>query len=172
MNIFVLDKHPRTAARMHCDKHVPKMILETAQMLSTAHRVYDTPQAEKVYKQAHLNHPCTKWIRESVDNYGWAFDLFRELTNEFVARRGKRHLSWTKLSSHLSHTPPLPLAGLTPFAQAMPNEYKQDDPVEAYRAYYLGDKSRFAKWEWEGAQTPYWWTAKAPIAQLDRATDF
>ena len=59
MNIFILDKNPKLAAAMHCDKHVPKMILETAQMLSTAHRVYDTPQAENLYKQAHLNHPCT-----------------------------------------------------------------------------------------------------------------
>ena len=109
MNIFVLDKNPRDAARMHCDKHVPKMILETAQMLSTAHHVYDTPQAPLVYKKAHLNHPCTIWVRESVDNYSWAFELFRELNNEFVRRRGKKHLSWVKLKEHLSHTPSLSL---------------------------------------------------------------
>lgn len=157
MNIFILDKNPRIAARMHCDKHVPKMILETAQMLSTAHHVYDTPQASFVYKKAHLNHPCTKWVRESVDNYGWTFELFRELNNEFVRRRGKKHLSWTKLSTHLSHTPSLPLLGLTPFAQAMPDQYKQEDAVEAYRAYYRGDKATFAKWDWPNAVTPDWW---------------
>jgi len=157
MNIFVLDKNPSIAAQMHCDKHVPKMILETAQMLSTAHHVYDTPQAPLVYKQAHLNHPCTIWVRESVDNYAWTYELFRELNNEFVARRGKIHLSWVKLSDHLAHTPSLPLCGLTPFAQAMPDEYKREDAVEAYRAYYRGDKARFAKWEWPTAQTPDWW---------------
>ena len=157
MNIFVLDKNPRTAARMHCDKHVPKMILETAQMLSTAHRVYDTSQADHVYKKAHLNHPCTKWIRESTDNYSWAFELFRELNCEFGRRRAKTHLSWTKLGQILCHNPPLPLLGLTPFAQAMPDEYKQDDPVQAYRAYYKGDKASLAKWDWPSAQTPYWW---------------
>ncbi len=159
MNIFILDKNPRIAAQMHCDKHVPKMILETAQMLSTAHHVYDTPQAPLVYKQAHLNHPCTIWVRESVDNYAWAYDLFWELNNEFVARRGKTHLSWDKLKKHLAHTPPLPSCGLTPFAQAMPDEYKQEDAVEAYRAYYRGDKARFAKWDWPTAQTPSWWNS-------------
>ena len=157
MNKFVLDKNPKAAAEMHCDKHVPKMILETAQMLSTAHHVYDTPQAPLVYKQSYLNHPCTLWVRESVDNYAWAYDLFRELNNEFVARRGKTHLSWVKLSQHLAQTPPLPLCGLTPFAQAMPDQYKQEDAVEAYRAYYRGDKASFAKWEWPTAQTPDWW---------------
>jgi hypothetical protein len=104
MNIFILDTNPRIAAKMHCDKHVPKMILETAQMLSTAHHVYDTPQAPLVYKKAHLNHPCTIWVRESVDNYSWAFELFRELNNEFVRRRGKKHLSWVKSQRSTSPT--------------------------------------------------------------------
>jgi len=159
MNIFVLDRNPKLAAQYHADKHVPKMILETAQMLSTAHHVYGTPQAPLVYKKSHLNHPCTLWVRESVDNYGWAFELFRELNNEFVRRRGKKHLSWVKLKEHLSHTPSLPLQGLTPFAQAMPDHYKQEDAVEAYRAYYKGDKASFAKWEWPTAQTPSWWNS-------------
>ena len=159
MNIFVLDRDPNVAARMHCDKHVPKMILETAQMLSTAHHVYDTPQAQFVYKKAHLNHPCTIWVRDSVDNYQWAYDLFRALNDQFEARRGKTHLSWTKLGQILSETPPLPSCGLTPFAQAMPDHYKQADAVEAYRAYYKGDKAPFAKWEWPTAQTPSWWNS-------------
>ena len=51
----------------------------------------------------------------------------------------------------------MPNIGPTPFAQAMPDEYKQEDAVEAYRAYYMGDKAAFAKWEWPTAQTPYWW---------------
>ena len=156
MNIFILDKNPRIAAQMHCDKHVPKMILETAQMLSTAHHVYDTPQAPLVYKQAHLNHPCTKWIRESTANYSWAWHLYLNLLVEFKNRRGKTHKSGD-LIPHLAKTPPLPSCCLTPFAQAMPDEYKRADAVEAYRAYYTGDKARFAKWDWPTAQTPSWW---------------
>jgi hypothetical protein len=155
MNIFILDKNPRVAAQMHCDKHCVKMILETAQMLSTAHRVYDTPQAENLYKQAHLNHPCTKWIRESGANYRWAWTLYHELLVEFVRRRGKHHKSG-ELIHDLAHTPHgMPEIGLTPFPQAMPLEYKRSCAVEAYRGYYMGDKADIAEWNW-GRPTPDW----------------
>jgi len=160
MNIFVLDKDPKIAAQMHCDKHVPKMILETAQMLSTAHHVYNSPQAPLVYKKAHLNHPCTIWVRESIQNYDWTWKLFHHLNFQFVLRRNKEHESWKKLSSILGVTPDgMPNKGLTPFAQAMPDEYKREDAVEAYRAYYMGAKATFAKWEWPTAQTPFWWNS-------------
>ena len=69
MNIFYLDKNPDLSAQLHCDKHVVKMILEYAQMLSTAHRVLDNSQ--DVYKIAHKNHPCTIWVRENKSNYKW-----------------------------------------------------------------------------------------------------
>jgi hypothetical protein len=157
MNIFVLDNNPRLAAQMHCDKHCVKMILETAQMLSTAHRVYNTPQAEQVYKQAHLNHPCTKWIRESKGNYNWAWALYHELLVEFRKRRGKGHKSG-EIIHLLAHTPSeMPSLGLTPFAQAMPPQYKRKDAVEAYRAYYKGDKAALAAWDWPNSQQPNWW---------------
>ena len=157
MNIFVLDNNPRTAAQMHCDKHVPKMILETAQMLSTAHHVYNTPQANSVYKKAHLNHPCTKWVRESTANYNWAWSLYHELLVVFNHRRGKNHKSGD-IIHHLAHTPPLPTIGLTTFAQAMPDQYKNVDAVQAYRTYYINDKRSFASWNWPTAKTPYWWS--------------
>jgi hypothetical protein len=160
MNIFILDKDPKIAAQMHCDKHVPKMILETAQMMSTAHHIYNTPEAALVYKKAHVNHPCTIWIRESVANYEWAWHLFNNLNLEFVMRRNKTHESWKKLASILGTVPVgMPSKGLTPFAQAMPDEYKRADAVEAYRAYYKGAKAGFAKWEWPNAKKPEWWTA-------------
>ena len=159
MNIFVLDRDPKVAARMHCDKHVPKMILETAQMLSTAHHVYNTPQAPHVYKEAYLNHPCTIWVRESGNNYRWAFALYQYLLREFRYRRGKEHKSGG-IRDLLAETPPLPALGLTTFAQAMPDEYKHEDAVQAYRAYYKGDKAPFAKWEWPTAQTPWWWDSQ------------
>ena len=64
MNIFYLSRDPHEAARLQCDRHVVKMILETAQMLCTAHRYLDGDErADKLgmYKTAHLNHPSTKW---------------------------------------------------------------------------------------------------------------
>ena len=160
MNIFVLDKNPKLAAEMHCDKHCVKMILETAQMLSTAHRFYNTPQAESVYKQAHLNHPCTKWVRESVANYRWAWHLYLYLLVEFTKRRGKHHKSG-ELIHYLAHTPHgIPDKGLTPFPQAMPDEYKRENAVEAYRAYYRGDKASIAQWNWGKKETPQWFLNK------------
>ena len=146
MNIFVLHTDPLIAAQMHCDKHCVKMILETAQMLSTAHHVYETPEADKVYKKAHLNHPCTKWIRESKANYRWAFDLYFELLTEFRVRRGKSHKSAELMYDLFKVPEDMPDVGLTPFAQAMPDEYKRSCPVEAYRAYYMGEKASIAEW--------------------------
>jgi hypothetical protein len=161
MNIFVLDHDPMVAAEMHCDKHVVKMILETAQMLSTAHHIHNSDMAPFVYKKAHINHPCTIWIRESTMNYDWAWKLFQGLNLQFLMRRNKEHESWKKLSHILGTTPEgMPCKGLTPFAQAMPEQYKCDDAVKAYRAYYKGEKAKFATWNWNGAATPYWWTAQ------------
>jgi hypothetical protein len=156
MNIFILDFEPKLAAKYHCDKHVPKMILETAQLLSTAHVLTKSRYSDLVYKPTHINHPCSIWVRESKDNYCWAWDLFYHLNNEFFMRRGKIHLTYTKLKDILCHTPELPLKGLTKFAQAMPDQYKDICPVKAYRNYYLGAKD-FAKWEWPNSSVPFWW---------------
>jgi hypothetical protein len=157
MNIFYLDSNPRQAARLHCDQHLSKMVLESAQLLSTAHHEAGSPCADQCYKATHRNHPSAVWARSSVDHYSWLFELFRELTNEFQRRRGKVHASWTKMKSVLSRTPDLPLAGFTPPPLCMPAEYHSEDAVEAYRAYYRGDKSRFASWNWLG-NTPGWMT--------------
>ena len=92
MNIFHLDKDPEICAVYHCDKHVVKMILETAQMLSTAWRQSDTPPA-LAYKEAYLNHPMTKWVRETQYNYLWSYELFRELQAEYKHRYNKIHKS-------------------------------------------------------------------------------
>jgi len=165
MNIFVLDTDPLIAAKMHCDKHCVKMILETAQMLSTAHHVYETPEADKVYKKAHLNHPCTKWIRESKANYRWAFDLYFELLTEFRVRRGKSHKSAELMYDLFKVPEDMPDVGLTPFAQAMPDEYKRSCPVEAYRAYYMGEKASIAEWNW-GTPTPHWFNKKETISTM------
>jgi hypothetical protein len=143
MNIFVLSRCPRTAARLHCDKHVVKMILETAQLLYTAHHVVGTPELpEGAYKKTHANHPCALWVRESQANYRWLAELGWWLCKEYQYRYGEqkthkteRHILWLK-----AHVPALPDCPATLVRQAMPDEYKCRDPVQAYRAYYLESK--------------------------------
>ncbi len=110
MNIFYLDKRPDDCAEMHCDKHVVKMILESAQMLSTAHRVLDGDKVHPdLYKIAHKNHPSTIWTRSSIQHYSWLFRLFRMLSAEYSLRYSngefKVHKSWDKLGKILEWAP-------------------------------------------------------------------
>jgi hypothetical protein len=144
MNIFVVDSDPKIAARQLCDKHVVKMILESAQMLCSAFESGEAP-----YKRSYYNHPCTKWARESQANYEWLLTHAYELCEEYLLRYGKIHKSLDAIDwcDNHSHELDLPDVGLTPFAQAMPEEYKNDDVVQAYRNYYNGEKSYFAKWK-------------------------
>ena len=147
MNIFVLDANPAYAAQAHCDKHVPKMILESAQMLST---VLGGP-----YKPTHANHPCTQWVAESRQNAEWLWLLADALNCEYKDRfnHERNHKSWDAIEPSWRAIKTLPDVGLTPFAQAMPEEFKCDDAVDAYRAYY---KSKpFA--QWRHTVEPYWW---------------
>ena len=146
MNIFVLDDNPWCAAFAHCDKHVPKMILESAQMLST---VLGGP-----YRPTHKNHPCTLWVAESRTNAQWLWSLADGLNCEYKDRfnHERNHKSWDAVEPLWREIKTLPERGLTPFALAMPDEFKDDDAVTAYRAYY---KSKpFAAWR-NGA--PDWW---------------
>lgn len=158
MNIFVLDRNPRQAARDHCDKHVNKMILESAQMLCSALNFISQDQITP-YKTTHLKHPCTQWVLTSRSNAAWLLDLAGELNIEWRKRNGhpatRQHKSWEvmysiqHLVSLLPHT-----NGVTPFAQAMPDEYKNpNDPIAAYRAYY--HTKTFA--EWQKTPVPYWY---------------
>ena len=157
MNVFYLDKNPQSAAAMHCDKHVVKMILEYAQLLSTAHRVLDGDDApENLYKIAHKNHPSTIWTRSSKQHYDWLFRLFRKLNIEYGIRYGKIHLSWEKLNRYLEFAPKnIKDNGWTDPPQCMPDHCKKPDTVEAYRNYYLVEKSYFATWK---TKQPKWWT--------------
>ena len=134
MNIFFLDHDTELCAQSHYDIHVSKMILETAQLLSTAHHLSDSPVREIVYKMTHKNHPSSVWVRESKSHYEWLFELFCELNREFRYRRGKDHLSWVKLKEHLSVPPELPQNGW------MPDQYRNQDSLEAYRTYYAQGK--------------------------------
>ena len=150
MNIFYLDKNPSIAAEMACDKHVVKMILESAQLLSTAHRVIDGDEyADKVglYKMAHKNHPSTIWTRTSTENYMWLNRYFGALCREYTYRYGKHHAS-ERLLGPLAHVPKgLTYSGFTDPPQCMPDYCKGEDTVLAYQNYYILEKSRFAKWK-------------------------
>ena len=151
MNIFYLDRDPVIAAQMMCDKHVVKMILESAQMLCTAHRVLDGDKyAEKMglYKLAHKNHPSTIWVRSSYQNYKWLYDHMIALMNEYTYRYGKKHAT-ERLNDPLSK-PPMAFKNtfktFTDPPQCMPAYCKGDDTVKAYQTYYILEKSGFAKW--------------------------
>ena len=156
MNVFYLDKNPQSAAAMHCDKHCVKMILEYAQILSTAHRVHDGDNApDDLYKIAHKNHPSTIWARTSKQHYDWLFRLFRKLTIEYGIRYGKIHRSWERLNQYLETAPKnIKDKGWIDPPQCMPDHCKKPDTVDAYRNYYLVEKSSFATWK---TKQPKWW---------------
>ena len=146
MNIFALNISPVVSAQIQHDKHVVKMVLESAQMLCSTFdpNLYDVP-----YKRVHYNHPCTKWARENIGNFFWLVNHGLALASEYTYRYGKVHMSekvikWCKkniLSTDISKHPTI-----TPFAQAMPDEYKDKYSVLAYRKYYVGEKLHNAKW--------------------------
>lgn len=148
LNIFVLSHDPVEAARQQADKHVVKMVLETAQLLCTAHRVIDGVDDSILYKQTHANHPCAIWVRESRSNYDWLYAHFEALANEYTFRYGKAHATWKKLATALKTAPKLISAiNQTPFALCMPDEYKvNDDPVLSYQAYYIQGKASILNW--------------------------
>jgi hypothetical protein len=137
MNIFLLHWNPRIAATWHCDKHVVKMIIESAQMLYCAHWVMSPDKLPAfAYKKAHVNHPCTIWVRESYENYMWLSALAWELCREYTHRYGKIHKTQSHIEWLISNSPTIPKNGLTDFRLAMPDDFKRTDPVDAYRTYY------------------------------------
>lgn len=172
MNIFYLSTNPIQAAQYHLDKHVVKMILESAQLLCTAHRILDGKEIQVstitkagksrlvkryvlankkndqvMYNATHINHPCAIWCRETINNYMWLYDLFVALCDEYTFRYGKKHKTDILLRDILKSPPvSIPDSPFTSPAQAMPDQYKHSDAVVAYRNYYIGAKAKFAKW--------------------------
>ena len=161
MNIFYFDECPIKSARAQPDKMLVKMPLETAQMLCTAHRELDGNEyadEQGLYKRAYWNHPCTIWARESSANYFWLYKHFPALGREYTFRYGKIHKSVDKLAQALFKQPDnISRTGMTTLAQAMPDEYKHDDPTVAYRDYVIHEK-HYAKWE-QGRDKPEWWAS-------------
>ena len=149
MNIFYLDRDPKIAAQMMCDKHVVKMILESAQMLSTAHRVLDgndIGDSKGLYKMAHKNHPSTIWARTNSSNYEWLWDHFDALMKEYTHRYGKKHASERLIHSLWENPKNITHGDFTDPPQCMPDYCKGEDTVLAYQNYYILEKSGFAKW--------------------------
>jgi hypothetical protein len=179
MNIFVLDKDPVVAAQLQCDKHIVKMILESAQMLSTAHRVLDGTMTkiksksgktmvkhwaldhhdDIIYKAVHVGHPCTVWTMESNNNYNWHWVHFKALHEEYTYRYGKTHKSFDDLGEILK-TPPrnIQINYKTPFKLAMgaaPECIDSNDPVGSYRKFYQTKQKRFSM-TWSKREIPEW----------------
>lgn len=154
MNIFVLDKDPMLAAKYHCDKHIVKMILESAQLLCSAHWVSGS-QAK--YRLTHKNHPCSIWVRESIENYDWMCYFSMCLCMEYTSRYGKTHKSQETIEWCCINKPNLNSTGVvSDHPLCMPEKYKSDDVVTSYRSYYLGEKMEFAKWS--KSEKPPWVT--------------
>lgn len=168
MNLFILHTEPRLAAQAHHDVHVRKQIVETAQMLSTAHYELGSWFAP-MYKPTHINHKCNKWVRARAANYRWAYVLFVALCDEYEYRTGKKHKTDAKLRGILWRLP-RPLLNdahemardVKGFVLAMPDEYKNyESAIGSYRAYYNGEKHLDKNGQWMGTYTrrepPKWW---------------
>lgn len=181
MNLFFLDNDLDKCAEYHVDKHVSKMILEAAQLLTTTLWVdkyigfvprkltseelgvlkdvkdVTPPINERIftrYLYSHPNHPCAIWVRSSLEHYYWTVCYANALNEEAMYRGYKSHASCAEVN-RMPEPTRLPDMGWHKPALAMPEQYKFDDPVEAYRAYYIYEKADIASWKVRGA--PYWW---------------
>ena len=155
MNIFFLDFDTQKCAQYHCDKHVVKMILETAQLLCGVHWVVGS---EAQYKLSHKNHPCAIWARTSLTNYLYLCDLGLELCKEYTYRYGKRHKSQDVIEWCLTNRPNIHDVDFTAPPLAMGEEFKiGNDVIESYRNYYRGAKKDFAVWK--NRETPEWFSS-------------
>jgi hypothetical protein len=194
MNIFILDSDAIKAAQLQCNAHVVKMVVESAQMLSTAHRMLDghaiknpakpeksraklwihpDPDMDSIlYKAVHYNHPCTVWTMASEENYLWHYQHFVALCDEFTHRYDKVHKSDAVLRKTLI-APPKNIAQIskTQFPLAMgsnPECMFPDDPVKSYRMFYQTKQDRF-KMAWTRRDVPDWFKVKE--AQLEEISN-
>ena len=153
MNIFILDNDQQKCVEYHIDKHVVKMVTEYAQLLSYAVRLSGIDAGYKLSK-SHSRHPCTLWTCESLTNWLWLKNLTALLNEEWKFRYGhvRDHKAY-EVAMQLPY-PNLEDNGLTPFVQCMPEEYRQNNPIEAYREFYRKDKITFASWKLRGE--PSW----------------
>jgi hypothetical protein len=153
MNIFGIDTDTTSCATYHTDRHIVKMPLETAQMVSFVYYHKDlwdgeVPNLLMNFSAGHDKHPCSLWLRENLVNFLWTCEFGIKLIEEYRFRydsqkheRCKMIFEWS-----LDNLPNLPVAEFTPFAKAMPEEYKVDCSIESYRNYYKLGKSELHQW--------------------------
>lgn len=155
MNIFVTDTDPVVAASNLCNKHVVKMVTETAQLLATCY-----PRGTLRFKHTHVNHPCAVWARASLSNFRWLLAHGLWIAEEYAVRYDRDHASASVIEACVDLVPDIPDIGLTPFVRAIKEPWKTQTAhlsiVEAYRAYYVGDKAHFARWM-PRTRPPTWW---------------
>lgn len=183
MNLFYLDSDLDTNAEYHVDQHVVKIITEAAQLLTSAvwvdsllgyvPRVLNSEERQLIseakskepaieertftrFLPTHINHPCAVWVRTSRSNYEWTYSYCDALNAEYQYRYNKNvnHKSFDA-AFNLPDLRSLPDKGDTVRPLCMPDKYKLDDPIESYRAYYMGDKAELAKWK--NRDKPDWW---------------
>lgn len=197
MNIFYLDKNPVRCAEMHNDKHCIKMILEYAQLLSTAHRVIDgtlsvelsnNGRKRKVfrlpddrdnvlYSATHINHPSAVWVRQSSENYMWLCELLSELCKEYTYRYGKVHkCERDGLVDVLYQNIPnnIPRRTFTEPTPAMPDEVKiLGNSIESYRNYYIKNKTKLASWKGKVNSRPIpEWYEKGTNSNINQSVNY
>ena len=170
MNRFIIEDTPHKIASSLCDQHVVKMPLEEAQMLCTAlwHHAPDYAKEHDLYKPVHQKHPCTLWAMENRLNYQWAFTLYDAMLSEYGKRYHKIHGAskhYTALFNGIKFVPDWKNF-LTPHPQCFSghDDLKTDEnfPIEAYRKFYIVDKSRFARYKY--TQKPTWMKGETNVA--------
>jgi hypothetical protein len=151
MNIFILDADQFLSAQYHCDRHINSQLKEAVQILSTVCRLNGI---EEGYHITHKNHPCTIWAGTNRSNFNWLKSFIFALNSEWKYRYGheRNHKSY-EVGIHLS-IPHLPNGRITPFVQAMPDDCKHPNAIEAYRNYYLKYKQHL--WNWKNRPIPWW----------------
>lgn len=162
MNIFFLDPDPKVAAEYSCDSHVRKMILESAQIMSTVHWIADCSVAEalygrsEIYAPTHPRHPSVLWAARSLSNWRWLQQHCFALSDERLWRfpHYKHHKS-TIVARDMPEPSILDL-GLTAFVVGFKSELEYPfDAIRAYQLYYKREKRHLAAWTRRGA--PAWW---------------
>lgn len=163
MNIFILDKDNKKSAEYYCDKHVVKIISEITQMCTSAlnragvsSELFPKTLAGTPLKVTHVNHPVTRWVGDSQDNYVWAVEMLDCLCSEYTYRYNKNHhySQFIYLLMYSYHR--LPNIGRTNFPPAMPPQFKKEDIVESYRSYYRLDKMKTIQCKWTKRNVPEW----------------
>jgi hypothetical protein len=145
MNIFYINENPTVAAHELADAHIRKMQIESAQMCCTAH--WETGSTAP-YKRAHKNHPSTIWVRQSIHHYRWLITHGLEICNEFTKRYGKRHKTQDILEWCKNNEPNIPDNKFMPPPKCMPLEFQTEDTIESYKRFYIEDKIKIKKLNW------------------------